>query len=47
VATGQLRDAGHIVTVPIELDDHAKLTLTDFCIRNVWQKILWGANNPR
>ena len=29
MATGQLRDAGQIVTVPIELDDHAKLTLTD------------------
>ena len=46
MAAGQLRDAGHIVTVPIELDDNAKLTLTDSSHEKVMAENPLGRNHP-
>ena len=46
MAAGQLRDAGHIVTVPIELDDNAKLTLTDSSHEKVMAENPLGRNTP-
>ena len=46
VATGQLRDAGHIVTVSVELDDDTKLTLTDSLHWECVAEIPLGRNHP-
>jgi hypothetical protein len=46
MATGQLRDAGHIVTVPIDLDDHTKLTLTDSLQQKCVAENPLGRNQP-
>ena len=46
MAAGQLRDAGHIVTVPVELDDNAKSTLTDSPHEKAMTENLLGRNTP-
>ena len=46
VATGQLRDAGQIVTVSVELDDNTKLTLTDSSHETVMAENPLGRNHP-
>ena len=46
MAAGQLRDAGHIVTVPVELDDNAKSTLPDSPHEKPITENLLGRNTP-
>ena len=46
VAAGKLRDAGHIVAVPVELDDNTKLALTDSSHWESMTENYLGRNHP-